>query len=103
MSCALGTVVQTCALPFLLATICSAWAVESDPSVHWVFFVPWTLATWATVRLSWRAGLHLALLTLLVWAGLNAQGLRAVIGGDQGDIIALYALARKSVCRERVC
>lgn len=81
------------AISLLLATIWSAWAVESDPSIHWGFFVPWTLATWATVRLSWRAGLHLALLTLLVWAGLNAQGLRAVIGCDQGDITALYALA----------
>ncbi len=80
------------AISFLLATIWTAWSGQSEASVHWAFFVPWIFATWATLRLSWRAGLHLALLTLLVWAGLNADGLSALIGCDQSDIIALYAL-----------
>lgn len=80
------------AISLLLATIWSAWSIQSDTTIHWAFFVPWILATWATLRLSWRAGLHLAFLTLLVWAGMNADGLIALIGCGQGDLTALYAL-----------
>lgn len=77
---------------YLLAILWTAWALDYNEQTDWLFFLPWTLATWLTMRLSWRAGLHLALLTLWVWAGVNAETLQDLIGCNTGELVALFAL-----------
>lgn len=82
------------AISLLLAITWSIWAVQIDEgSIHWPFFLPWSLATWLTLRLSWRSGLHLALLTFLIWVPVNADGLMTLIGCGEGDLTALFTLS----------
>jgi len=80
------------AISFLLVILWSAWALDQHEKISWFFFVPWSLATWLTMRMSWRAGLHLALLTLWVWAGISADALQGIIGGYAGSLVAIFAL-----------
>lgn len=80
------------AISFLLTALWSTWAVENDSSVHWAFLLPWAAATWLTVRLSWRAGLHLALITISIWLVASADALISLIGCGHGDLTALYTL-----------
>ncbi|MGV8997897.1 MAG: DUF2157 domain-containing protein [Parvibaculaceae bacterium] len=80
------------ATTYLLAMLWVVWAFEGHEQISWAFFIPWVLATWLTVRLSWRAGLHLAMLTLWVWAGVNAEALQALAGCGTSSLIALFAL-----------
>ena len=79
-------------ITFLLAILWAAWALDQHEQISWAFFVPWLGATWLTVRLSWRSGLHLALLTLWVWAGVNGNALQELIGCSAGSLVALFAL-----------
>ncbi|MDO8422116.1 MAG: DUF2157 domain-containing protein [Parvibaculum sp.] len=81
------------AISFLLTTLWSTWAVQNESAVHWAFLLPWVAATWLTVQLSWRAGLHLSLITLCIWLVASADRLIDLIGCGQGDLTALYALA----------
>lgn len=81
------------AISFLLTTLWSTWAVQNESAVHWTFLLPWVVATWLTVRLSWRAGLHLSLITLCIWLVVSADELINLIGCGQGDLTALFALA----------
>ena len=81
------------AISFLLTTLWSTWAVQNENALHWTFLLPWAAATWLTVRLSWRAGLHLSLITLCIWLVASADRLIDLIGCGQGDLTALFALA----------
>ena len=82
------------AISLLLTITWSIWAEQIDENIiHWPFLLPWALATWLTLRLSWRSGLHLALLTFLVWMAVSADGMMALIGCGEGDLTALFALA----------
>ncbi|MDO8289094.1 MAG: DUF2157 domain-containing protein [Parvibaculum sp.] len=80
------------AITYLLAVLWAAWALDHHEQISWAFFLPWLGATWLTIRMSWRAGLHLALLTLWVWAGVNAGALQELIGCNTGSLVALFAL-----------
>lgn len=81
------------AISFLLVITWSIWSVQIDESIiHWPFLLPWGFALWLSLHLSWRSGLHLALLTFLIWVPVNADGLMSLIGCGQGDLVALFVL-----------
>lgn len=81
------------ALAFLLATLWSSWVPPVEGHAHWGFFLPWAGALVLTLRLSWVSGFHLAILTVFVWAVLNAEPLAKGLGCERGEIAALYILA----------
>tara|TARA_R110000824_G_scaffold390760_24_gene588148 strand:- start:25423 stop:26703 length:1281 start_codon:yes stop_codon:yes gene_type:complete len=80
------------AISFLLTCIWSLWSGETGEILHWGFLAPWALGTWLTVRLSWRSGLHLALITLLVWCAVNADPMIRLLNIEEGDMTALFVL-----------
>lgn len=80
------------AISFLLTSIWSLWSGGSGDTLHWGFFIPWALGTWLTISLSWRSGLHLALITLFVWCAVNADPMIRLLNIEEGDMTAFFAL-----------
>lgn len=83
------------AIGILLAILWSAW---SPPALlfgqaHWAFFLPWAVALFLTLRMSWLPGFHLSVLTAWVWAALNAEPLTRGLDVGRGDLAVLYILA----------
>lgn len=77
-------------LALLWSAFCSAWAAPVGTRVHWAFFLPWAAALALTLRLSWLAGFHLALIAFYAWAVLNAEALAHAIGCEPVELAALY-------------
>lgn len=80
------------AISVLLTIIWSAWSPPTAHTPHWLFFLPWAAALALAIRLSWLPGLHLALLSAWVWAGLNGEPLASIIGCSRGDLVVIYVL-----------
>jgi uncharacterized membrane protein len=82
------------AIGILLAILWSAWTPPAlfFGQAHWAFFLPWAVALFLTLRLSWLPGFHLTVLTAWVWAALNAEPLTLGLGIGRGDLASLYIL-----------
>ena len=85
------------AAAFVLIVVWSAWERVLTNGAHWEFLAVWVAAAAAAVWMSWRPGLHLAAVGLLIWLvplgffvlGRHAHWLVALIG----TAIALSAVA----------
>jgi hypothetical protein len=82
------------AIGILLAILWSAWTPPAlfFGQAHWAFFLPWAVALFLTLRMSWLPGFHLTILTAWVWSALNAEALTLGLGIGRGDLAALYIL-----------
>lgn len=81
------------ALGFLLAGVWTAFAHNfNSDAVHWSFLVVWVPAMWLTLTLSWTPAIHLGLLALIFWLGINGTAFTNSFGIDNASLLGAFGL-----------
>lgn len=81
------------ALGFLLAGIWTAFTHNLDPNaIHWSFLIVWIPAMWLTLALSWTPAIHLGLLALVFWLGINATAFTQVFDLNNASLLGAFGL-----------
>jgi uncharacterized membrane protein len=70
---------------------------DFDQLLHVAFLPYWLVCAGLAAWLAWRPGVHLASLTLLFWLIVSYEGLRLILGWNETEMVALYALAPMAV------
>lgn len=81
------------ALGFLLAGVWTAFTHDLDTNaVHWTFLLVWIPAMWLTLALSWTPAIHLGLLALVFWLGINATAFTQVFDLNNAGLLGAFGL-----------
>lgn len=81
------------ALAFLLAGVWAAFTHNLDTNaVHWTFLLVWAPAMWLVLALSWTPAIHLALLALVFWLGINATAFTQVFDLNNASLLGAFGL-----------
>jgi uncharacterized membrane protein len=65
---------------------------DFDQALHVAFLPYWAICAGIAGWLSWRPGVHLAALALLMWLVLSFEGLQSLLGWNEVEMASLYAL-----------
>jgi uncharacterized membrane protein len=65
---------------------------DFDQLMHVAFLPYWAVCAGLAAWLAWRPGVHLSSLTLLFWLVVSYEGLRQLLGWNETEMVAIYAL-----------
>ncbi|MBL9098871.1 MAG: DUF2157 domain-containing protein [Alphaproteobacteria bacterium] len=66
--------------------------MEFRQPIHLEFLVFWALGAALAGFLNWRPGIHLAALALIFWFAISFEGLQAMLGWSDVEILTIYVL-----------
>jgi len=81
------------ALAIALGTLWTVLVADTTIAVHWSYLAFWVAAAITVQALQWKPGVHLVLLSAIVWLGANGEAIARLMQWEALEFFAILILA----------